>query len=116
MSSEPPLSGFAAGSSSFFAVLGSPSSLPSASRYADDLARHLGIRHRRGRVGDLVADLVVFLDILEIHLAEEVPDRGERRDHVGLIAAIGDHIMRALLGAKLLAAEIPADVHELDRT
>src|SRR5712691_5911505 len=116
MSSEPPLSGFAAGASSFFTVRGSPSSLPSARRRrADQLARHLGVGHRCGSVGDLVADLVVLLDVLEIHLAEEVPDRGERRNHVGLVAAIGDHVMRALLRTELLAAEIPADVHELDR-
>ena len=78
-------------------------------------ARHRGVGHHRGGFRDLVADLVVALDVLEVDLAEEVPDRGERRNDVGLVAAIGDHVVGALFGTKLLAAEIPADVHELDR-
>src|SRR2546430_12902148 len=55
----------------------------------------------------------LFRSVLEIHLAEEIPDRSERRNDVGLIAAVGDHVVRALLRAKLLAAQIPADVHQL---
>src|SRR5580658_9638551 len=81
---------------------------------AHHLPGHLGVGHHRGGFRNLVADLVVLLDVLEIELAEEIPDRCQRRDHVRLVAAIGDYVMRALIGTKLLTAEIPADVHELD--
>ena len=50
-----------------------------------------------------------------VRLAEIVPDRRDRRHDVGLIAAIGDHVVRALLGPQVLAAEVPADVHQLHR-
>src|SRR5262249_10222553 len=65
---------------------------------------------------DLVADLVVALDVLEVDLAEEVPNRRQRRNDVGLIAAVGDHVVGPLFRPQLLAAKVPADVHELDRT
>src|SRR2546423_109763 len=32
----------------------------------------------------------------------------------GLISAVRDHVMRALCETEMLAAEVPADVHELD--
>ena len=49
-----------------------------------------------------------------VGLAEVVPDRRVRRHDVRLIAAVGDHVVRALLQAQVLAAEVPADVHQLD--
>src|SRR5215831_2684295 len=80
---------------------------------ADHFPRHFGVGHHRRCFGDLVTDLVVLLDVLEVHLAEEIPHRSARRDDVGLIATVCDHVMRALLRSKLLAAKIPADVHQL---
>src|SRR2546422_7905091 len=47
-------------------------------------------------------------------LAEEIPARGFGWDDIGLIAAVHDDIVRALLGAKMLTAEVPADVHQLN--
>ena len=82
-------------------------------------AEHLGRlqldagHHRRG-LGDRVAGLPHLLDVREVGLAEVVPDRRGARDDVGLIAAVGDHVVRALAQAQVLAAEVPADVHQLD--
>ena len=54
-----------------------------------------------------------LLDLRIRRLAEVVPDRGRARDDVGLIAAVGDDVVRALLERQVLAAEVPADVHQL---
>src|SRR3546814_2099935 len=45
--------------------------------------------------------------------SSDLPDRGDRRYDVRLIAAVGNHIMGPLLGAEMLAAHVPADVHQL---
>ena len=43
-----------------------------------------------------------------VGLAEVVPDAGVARHDVGLVAAVGDHVVRALLQAQVLAAVVPA--------
>ena len=75
---------------------------------------HLGAGHHRGGLRHLVADVPHLLDVVVVGFAEVVPDRGVRRHDVRLIAAVGDDVVRALLNAQMLAAEIPADVHQLD--
>src|SRR3546814_15219868 len=80
---------------------------------ADDAAGDRRAGHLRGAFRDLVAELEILLDAVEILLAEIVPDRGDRRYDVRLIAAVGNHIMGPLLGAEMLAAHVPADVHQL---
>src|SRR6266516_697368 len=54
-------------------------------------------------------------DTVVVPFAEKIPDRRLRRHHVGLIPAMGNHVMRAMLRAQMLAAKIPADVHQLHR-
>lgn len=49
-----------------------------------------------------------------VHLAEEVPDGRSLGHHVGLVTAVRDHVVGTLIGPQMLAAEIPAHVHELD--
>ena len=61
----------------------------------------------------VVADAPHVHDVVVIGLAEVIPDRGVGRHHVGLVAAVGDHVVRALRQAQMLAAEVPADVHQL---
>ena len=56
----------------------------------------------------------MLLDVLVVGLAEVVPDRRVARHDVRLVAAVGDHVVRALLQAQVLAPEVPADVHQLD--
>src|SRR3546814_6120877 len=80
---------------------------------ADDAAGDRRAGHLRGAFRDLVAELEILLDAVEILLAEIVPDRGDRRYDVRLIAAVGNHIMGQLLGAEMLAAHVPADVPQL---
>ena len=48
---------------------------------------------------------VEVADALVIPFAEVVPDLGEGRDDVGLIAAVGDDVVGALLGAEVFAAD-----------
>ncbi len=57
---------------------------------------------------------VHLLDVRIVELAEVVPDGGSRRDDVGLVAAVRDHVVRALLQPQMLAPEVPADIHQLD--
>ena len=71
--------------------------------------------HHRRPLRDRIADLAQLRDVRVIELAEVVPDARHRRHDVRLVAAAGDHVMRALLGAQVLAAEVPADVHQLHR-
>src|SRR5262249_22426302 len=80
---------------------------------ADHFPRHFGVGHHRRCFGDLINDLVVLLDVLEIHLAEEIPHRSARRDDVWLIAPLCCYVMRALPPSQLRPAKIPADVHQL---
>ena len=82
-------------------------------RRSEDAHRYCRVGHHRGRLRHAVADLVHLLDVLVVGLAEVVPDGGVRRDDVGLIAAVGDDVVRPLLDAEVLAAEIPGDVHQL---
>ena len=56
-----------------------------------------------------------LLDLRIRRLAEVVPDGRIPRDHVRLIAAVGDDVVRALFERQVLAPVVPADVHELDR-
>ena len=74
-----------------------------------------GAGHRSRAVGHLVADIPHPHDVRVVGLAEEVPDRRGRRYHVRLVAAVADHVVRALLDPQVLAAEVPADVHQLHR-
>ena len=74
-----------------------------------------GARHEGGALGHAVADLPHAHDARVVGLSEEVPDGGGRGHHVGLVAAVGDDVVRALLDAEVLAAEVPANVHQLDR-
>ena len=76
---------------------------------------HRRVGHHRRALRHLVADLPHLLDVLVVGLAEVVPDRRVARHDVRLIAAVGDDVVRALLEAQVLAAEVPADVHQLDR-
>ena len=50
-----------------------------------------------------------------IGFAEIKPDGGVGRNHVGLIAAVGDHVVDARGQAQMLAAEFVADAHQLGR-
>ena len=47
-------------------------------------------------------------------LAEIIPDRSRIRHDIGLVAAIGDDVMRALRQRQVLAAKIDADIHKFD--
>jgi hypothetical protein len=78
-----------------------------------DPARHFRIGHHRRGLCHPVADIPQLLDFLVAGLAEVVPDRCSRRDDVRLVPAVGDDVMRALLDAQVLAAEVPPDVHQL---
>ena len=84
-------------------------------RRAEKARRHLGVGHHRRGLGHRVADLPQLLDVRVVGFAEVVPDARVGRHDVGLIAAVGDDVVRALLQAEVLAAEIPADVHQLHR-
>src|SRR5262249_1126111 len=77
--------------------------------------RHGGVGHLRGRCRDLGAERVQVANPLVIPFPEEVPDRGFGWHYIGLVAAVRDYVMRAMLRTQMLAAEIPADVHQLDR-
>ena len=68
--------------------------VPSTSRRQQLDAGH----HRRG-LGHGVAGLPQLLDVRVVGLAEVVPDRRGARDDVGLIAAVGDDVVRALARA-----------------
>ena len=81
---------------------------------AEDARRPLGVGHQRRALGHLVADLPHLLDVRLIDLAEVEPDAGVARHHVRLVAAVGDHRVRALRQAQVLAAIVPADAHQLD--
>src|SRR5205823_1299701 len=73
------------------------------------------IGHDRRAARDRIADLPHLLDMRVVKLAEVVPDARKRWYDVRLIAAAGDDIMGTLLDAKMLATEVPADVHQLHR-
>ena len=82
-------------------------------RGAENAHAHFGIGHHRGRLGHRGADVPQLLDLVVAGLAEVVPDGGVGRHDVRLVAAVGDDVMRALLQPQVLAAEVPADVHQL---
>ncbi len=73
---------------------------------------HRRIGHQRRRFGHVVADFPHAFDIGVIGFAEVVPDGRRWRDHVRLIAAEGDDRVRSLLNTQVLAAIVPADVHQ----
>ena len=75
--------------------------------------RPLGVGHQRRALGHLVADVPQLLDVRLIGLAEIEPDAGIARHHVGLIAAVGDHLVRALRQPQVLATVVPAHAHQL---
>jgi hypothetical protein len=75
---------------------------------------HGSVGHHGGGVGDSGSDSVQVADAFVIPFPEKVPDGGLGRHYVGLIAAMRDHIMGALLGAQMLAAKVPAGIHQLD--
>ena len=79
---------------------------------AEHARRERSVGHQGCALGDLVADLPESFDVRIIQLAEVIPDGGGGRNNVGLVAAIGDYVMRALLQAQMLAAEIPTCVHQ----
>ena len=84
-------------------------------RGAEDAPRHLGIRHHRRTVGDAVADAEVLAHVLHVGLADVVPDLRQCRHDVRLFAAVGDDVVRTLFRPQVLAAHVPAHVHQLDR-
>src|SRR6185503_14603827 len=55
------------------------------------------------------------LDLGVRRFAEVVPDRRVARNHIRLIATVGDDVMRSLLNPQMFAAVIPANVHQLHR-
>jgi len=77
-----------------------------------DALRHAGVRHLGRSVGNAGADRVQVADPLVIPFPEEVPDGGLGRHDVRLISTVDDHIMRAVVGPEVLAAEVPSHVHE----
>ncbi len=83
-------------------------------RAAEDAASHGGAGHLGGGFRHGVAKLEKLLDVRIIQLAEVIPDAGFRGDHVGLIASVDDHVVRALLRTQVLALEVPCGVHQLD--
>ncbi len=56
---------------------------------------YVGIRHQRRGLGHVVADAPQVHDVVVIGFAEVIPDGGVRRHHVRLVAAVGDHVVRA---------------------
>src|SRR5688572_20844909 len=78
-----------------------------------DTLGHGGVGHHCRRVGNLRADSMQILDALVLPFPEEVPHGSLGRDNIRLITAVGDHIMRTVFGTNVLAAEVPADVHQL---
>ncbi len=73
---------------------------------------HGRVRHLRGGGGDFRADGMQVANLVIIPFPKEVPDGRLGRGYVRLIAAMRDHVMGAMLGAQVLAAKIPADVHQ----
>src|SRR5271169_2285319 len=71
-------------------------------------------RHHRSGGGHGVPQIVEFLDMGVVQLPKVIPNAGVRGNHIGLVAAIHDHVVGALLEAKVFPAEIPANVHEFD--
>src|SRR3546814_12172084 len=65
---------------------------------SSDLHRRIPARvgHQRRTLGHLVADVPEALDVLEVGFAEVVPDAGVWWHDVRLVAAVADHIVRAL--------------------
>ena len=81
---------------------------------AHDAAADAGIGHHRRALGDAIERFVIFHDAVRLYLAHEVPDAGIRRHDVRLIAAVVDHVMRALQRVQVLAPVVPADVEQFD--
>ncbi len=69
----------------------------------------VGVGHHRRAPAAIVSPMShSSLMCVVVGLAEVVPDRGVGRHDVGLVAAVGDDVVRALLQAQVLAAEVPA--------
>lgn len=83
-------------------------------RSQDARRQELDAGHHGGPLGDLVPRRPHVLDLRVRRLAEVVPDRRGAGDDVGLVAAVGDDVVRALLERHVLAVVVPADVHQLD--
>ncbi len=81
---------------------------------AEHPVRDRRVGHQRGPLGDPLERLEVRRDAVELDLPDEVPDRRLRGDHVRLVAAVGDDVVRALKRVHVLAMVVPADVHQLD--
>src|SRR5260370_22240822 len=62
----------------------------------------------------MVADLPQLFDMRIVALPEVIPDRRALRHYVRLVAAVRNNVMGALLKTKMLAAEVPAYVHQLN--
>src|SRR5437879_13567229 len=60
------------------------------------------------------AEVVDFSDTIVIPLAAEIPEGCFGWFDIGLIAAVHDHIVRALFRTQMLAAEVPTYIHEFD--
>ena len=81
----------------------------------DDPVAHLRVGHERRALRHAQERREVLRDERLIDLADVVPDGRGRRHDVRLVPAVHDAVVRALLRTEVLAAEIPAGVHELDR-
>ena len=84
----------------------------SGPRAAQKTFRVFGVGHQSGGLRHVVADAPQVHDVVVISFAEIKPDGCVRRNHVGLIAAIGNHVVDASRQAKMLPAEIVADTHQ----
>ena len=82
-------------------------------RAAEHARAHRRIGHDRRGVRHPVPDRPEVLDLVEVVLAEVIPDRRVGRDDVRLVAAVADDVVRPLREPEMLAAEVPPDVHQL---
>ena len=82
-------------------------------RAAKEAFAVFGIGHQSGSFRHVVADAPQVHDVVIIGFAEIEPDSCVGRNHVRLIAAVGDHVMHARGQTQMLAAELVADAHQL---
>jgi hypothetical protein len=76
---------------------------------------HLGIGHLGGTFGNGNRVVVHRLDGRVRPVAQVVPHGSFRGHHVGLVAAVGNHVVGSLRGRQVFPLEVPANVHQLYR-